>query len=910
MGRAEGTGERLPAAMIGAATSMLAERGALLANTTEMPIILDEMTAGLLGAHFDVRSGEDGPLLAGEVRFPDMTRTLLGKPTACVGRDRELATLSSLFNECADEPLGRAVVVVAPTGMGKSRLMHEMTRILRQQRGAGVSIWIGRGDPLCTESAFGVLGHALADECGIRTGEALAERRANLSARVAMAAPASERRRITEFLGELIGAPFQDDESAPLRAARQDAELMNEQMRRAFLDFVASETARRPLLLVLEDLHWGDWPTVRFIDAALRAHSDKPWMVLALARPEVQGRFPKLWEGRDVHQIHLKELSRKASEQLVRQSLGGAAGDSLVERLVNLADGHALYLEELIRAAAERRSEALPETVIAMVQARLQDVDGDARRLLRAASVFGEVFWHSGVAGLAGGATESLLATLVDREIIVRSLDSRFPGEREYAFRHALLREGAYSMLTEADLVLGHRLAAEWLERHGERDAMVLAEHFERGGSPSRAAQFYGDAAAQALRAGDIDAAVASGERGLACGAVAEVREHILATLCEAYSWRFDHRLAAPIAQELLRVSSPGSMAYTTAAKQHMSVALFSGDFTQFAAMVDAVQAVAPSPGAVYLVVMMLLTGATILCLTGQPERGEAYLRKLEALTDGAQGSNPVARGWKHFARALMSLGLSEDPWYSLHEAEASRSCFEEAGDRKGCANAQIIVGMSAWLLGAADRAHRELFEPSAMDPDLPEMAAHRTAIAVDLMLARGEIEAARLDASLLIKHGRAQHYRNEEGLGHYVLARVLHACGDDAAAEREVMLARELIVMPLYRLWPLAVLSEIRRSQGRAAEALDAARQVVLGCESLRNFGYRGAEIRLAYALALEATGAHDEARERIAIARETILRAAARIDDPEMQRGFLHNVPANARTLEVARVWLKAAH
>src|SRR5262249_4959346 len=162
---------------------------------------------------------------------------------------------------------------------------------------------------------------------------------------------------------------------------------------------------------------------------------------------------------------------------------------------------------------------------------RLLDLDADARRLLRAASVFGEVFWQSAVAGVAGMATDRLLSTLVDREIIVRRLVSRFPGEREYAFRHALLREGAYAMLTDADLVVGRGLAASFLEQHGGREAMVLAEHFERGKQPSRAATFYAEAAAQAFRAGDVDAAIACAERGLACEPNEDTRTRLLQVL-------------------------------------------------------------------------------------------------------------------------------------------------------------------------------------------------------------------------------------------------------------------------------------------------------------------------------------------------------------------------------------------
>ncbi|KYF78178.1 hypothetical protein BE20_25480 [Sorangium cellulosum] len=148
---------------------------------------------------------------------------------------------------------------------------------------------------------------------------------------------------------------------------------------------------RSPPLLVLEDLRWGDQPTVSFLDSALRDLRAMPWMVLALARPEVHETFPRLWAERQTQEIRLKELPRKACERLVRQALGASIGREMLERIVALAGGHAFYLEELIRAVAEGRGEALPETVLAMVEARLSRLDPEARRLLRAASVFGEV---------------------------------------------------------------------------------------------------------------------------------------------------------------------------------------------------------------------------------------------------------------------------------------------------------------------------------------------------------------------------------------------------------------------------------------------------------------------------------------------------------------------------------------
>jgi len=263
-------------------------------------------------------------------------------------------------------------------------------------------------------------------------------------------------------------------------------------------------------------------------------------MVLALARPEVYEVFPKLWaERQNVQEIRLKELGRKAGERLVRQVLGDAVGPETIERLVKQADGNAFYLEELIRAAAEGKDKALPETVLAMVETRLGRLAVEARRVLRAASVFGEVCWEGGVVVLLGGAMGATmvgewLASLVDQEVLTVRPASRFSGDRELKFRHALLREGAYATLTEEDKRLGHRLAGDWLEQHGEADPMVLAGHFERGGEGALAAGYYLRASEQAFHVLDLEATMARANLGLACAPPPALRLALLGMRCDA----------------------------------------------------------------------------------------------------------------------------------------------------------------------------------------------------------------------------------------------------------------------------------------------------------------------------------------------------------------------------------------
>ena len=116
---------------------------------------------------------------------------------------------------------------------------------------------------------------------------------------------------MTAFLGEIAGVPFSDADNDALRAARANPQLMGDGMRRAWEDWLAAECAAGPVLLVLEDLHWGDLGTVSFVDAALRNLRDEPLMVLALARPEVDDRFPDLWQARQPQIIRLGPLSKR-----------------------------------------------------------------------------------------------------------------------------------------------------------------------------------------------------------------------------------------------------------------------------------------------------------------------------------------------------------------------------------------------------------------------------------------------------------------------------------------------------------------------------------------------------------------------------------------------------------------------
>jgi eukaryotic-like serine/threonine-protein kinase len=918
MGRAESTGQLPGGEVIGRASRLLAPRPLPAGPATDpLPIALDDISAGLLDARFDVAEASCCLMLCGERALIHGARTLLGRPTSCVGRDWELNALTAILDESIEEPKACAVIVTAAAGMGKSRLAAEFV-ISVQHRGDPIAIWVGRGDSLRAGSTLDLLAQALRSALGLHGGEPLADRHARIRARVAERVAKPERKRVTEFLGELVGAPFSADgeAGAALRAARQDAQLMSEQMRRAWLDFLDAEAAAHPVLLVLEDLHWGDFGTVRFLDTALRDRSERPWMVLALARPEVFEVFPKLWaERHNVQEIRLQELSRKAGERLVRQVLADSVGPETIERLVQQSDGNAFYLEELIRAAAEGKDGALPDTVLAMVEARLDRLAIEARRVLRAASVFGEVCWEGGVVVLLGGAMAAAtvsewLSRLVEQEVLATRPDSRFPGEREFRFRHALLREGAYATLTGDDRRLGHKLAGDWLEQHGEADPMVLAGHFERGGDGERAARHYLRAAEQAFHILDLDATMARAALGLACAPSQEARTALLGMRCEASTQGLHLSSATmPDAEELMRLAPRGSVAWTQAVNAYFEGTMAAGRFGDLLASIALLWDVDPVPEAMGRMALVLVNGVCLLDSFGKVPEGTALEERFQAVVRSTGNREPIVQFWWWINMGFRAAYAHEDPWRGLQDSDAIRKIYDVTGGNQIYLNMQLFRGLNLSYLGAFAAAEQVLAAIGVADETLGVVSSLRRFGLSWLLADRGALDQARVLAAQLSEHGQTFHLPLEEGRGRWMLAEVLRRMGDLDGADREVQIALAMAV-PLEHAGVLGTLSALRLAQGRPDEALAAAEDAVARCAAMGGCGmFRGAFVRLAHAEALHATGDHAAARRGIAAARAQLFAIADRIADPDYRQSFLDNVPENARTLALARAWLDDA-
>ena len=678
---------------------------------TSGAIRVDDPTASLLEPRFACLHRDERVYLTHE-HPTERVRTLLGKPSRWVGRRRELATLNATYEESAEEHIARAILVTGQPGMGKSRLVAEFLHLLNR-RGDAVTVVESAGDPISSHSPLNILARALRRMVGILSGASVAEKRALLRqhmAAVMSAERVEEAAPILDILMAIDGSPDghidghidghldghldnhpqgdraapQQPDSAHLHRARRDPLFMSKLMEREFVALLDAECNRQPLVLVLDDLHWCDSASIVYLDNALKSLEDRPFFLLALARPEISTEFPRLWEQRSLHTIELTPLSNRAATTMARDALGPAASEATIADLVDRANGNAFYLEELIRAAAEEREDTIPDSVIGMVHARLDGLGTEAKRILRAASVFGETFWRNGVEVLVGdvGAfdVDEWLADLSEREILQRCRGSHLPNQREYRFCHSLLRDASYAMLTDEDARLGHALAGDWLLSAGETDSRVLGEHFWLGGDPERALAQFIRAAEQALKTNEMAAALASTARAVEIGAEGPMLGWLRAIETIAYSWLPHLGKAREAGTEAIELLPAGSALWYSSIGYVAASCLQTGDGARIPDLMAAALTASCASGAENDRLISLCRICYGLLLTGQQYQTSEVLAHIAASANNIESLEVRTLAQVNSIQALYFARLgnaSASFEYSVHAIHA----FERSRD-------------------------------------------------------------------------------------------------------------------------------------------------------------------------------------------------------------------------------------
>ncbi|PTL79385.1 serine/threonine-protein kinase PknK [Vitiosangium sp. GDMCC 1.1324] len=886
--------------------------GRLLRQLEQAPIravvMLDEVTTGLLGPGFQLyRSNTDVFLLRAEQFSADTSRPLLGKPTPCVGREQELALLEFTLSSCYEESSARALLVTAPPGTGKSRLRHEFLRRI-ERRDQPVLVLLGRGEPMSAGASYGLLGQALRMLCGVVEGEDAESHRARLTQRLSKHLPPAEAKETVEFLGELCALPFPDDTNPRLRAARGDPRLMSAQVSRAVVSFLKAECAHHPVLLVLEDLHWSDALTIKLVDELLRELAEQPLLVLALARPEVKTLFPSLWSRR-LQEVPLSGLSRKASARLVREVLGSQVPDNIVQKAVEQSDGNALFLEELIRMLAEGRGEVVPETVLAVLQARLMRMEPGVRQTLLAASIFGRTFWSGGVKELlvwqgSGEKLEEHLRRLVEQEVIEPQADSRFPAEAQYRFRHALVRDAAYGLVPENHRPMGHRLAGDWLERMGEPEPLVLATHYQRGELLVRAVHLYIQASERLFERNDLPGTLQCVDSALACGARDEDLVRLRALQAVAAFWGDDLARALELGGPVLDELGPGSRLWCWVVGGLVVADVYSGQQPgQSARLSQLLLSTTPQPEAVSAYYWAVACLGLAHVLSGARWEAQAVIERLWEMV--ADGMNP---GWARYIQAFFHFRFEAKPWQAFLQAEQGMRDFRELGLERDALILQTISGMALAALGdvpgAVERMRDVLIVSQQWGAHLANGAAQN--FLCQVMADSPDLEHRR-EAHAQAREwvvGAENGYAYRQGTVHAVLAKVMTDSGEPREAEPYARKACELLAMHQTELiHARTYLSATLLAQGRAAEARQEAEVGVRQLEQMGNAGVYAVAMHLVLAEACFAQGDVRAGELALREALRCVRDRANDITDPSLQERFLRQVPENARTLELAR-------
>ncbi|WP_257448891.1 serine/threonine-protein kinase [Archangium lipolyticum] len=877
------------------------------------PVLLDEVTAGLIGSNFQLTPLHPGLfLLRGLPPGSDESRPLMGKPTPCVGREQELALLEMAFTTCVEEPSAQAVLVTAPPGVGKSRLRHEFLRRLERHKQPVLTLF-GRGDPMSAGSADGLIGQALRRLCGITGSEPLGLRRMRLLQRISQHLPPAQVPDTVAFLGELCGVPLSDEPGPKLRAARGNPQLMSTQMSRALAAFLQAECDEHPVLLVLEDLHWGDVPTLRLMDEALRELAEYPFMVLALARPEVEKLLASHPAARRMQQVPLRGLSRKAGGHLVREVLGEDVPDTLIGRLVEQAAGNALFLEELIRGVAEGRGDTTPETVLAMLQARLMRLEPGARRVLLAASILGHTFWSGGVRALLGEehSTQELegwLRQLVEWEWVEPRPASRFPGEAEYRFRHELVRDAAYGLVPDSHKPGGHQIAGLWLEKAGESDPRVLAKHAALGQQPERVVQLHTQAAEQLFERHDMQGMERCMETALGLDPRGEALVRLHALRAISAFWMDDFATLHEVGSAVLPRLKPGEAQWSNLLSGLCMSHGQSGHKEQLLALYRLLLDTEPEPEARSAYHLALCFMSSMTCYVGAIPESNVMMERLERTGGESIAGDAIVRGWRSIAQGFRALSLTDEPWQALTWTKKASQAFREAGaERDEVASltweAQALLGLGD-REGAMERARQSM----GMAVRVGQLFGITHARQNLMLLLATSPEPAHWEEARALAHDWVEvrvPNRLHLGFARWALARVDAWEGALPKAEAQAREACEALA-PFAPFAPLAhwLLGGLLLVQGRPAEARHGVELALREVETVGGGGLARVGLLQVLAEACLAEGSTAAGEEALRRALHCVRTRANDIPDATVRERFLRQVPENARVLELAHL------
>jgi class 3 adenylate cyclase/tetratricopeptide (TPR) repeat protein len=395
----------------------------------------------------------------------------LGTRSPLVGREAELQLLENTFTRTLRDRRAHLFTIFGEAGIGKSRLAREFVDGVER-----ASVLTGRCLPYGEGVTYWPLGEMIKAAAGIADDDPLEEAFEKLRACCAEDA-------VADVLGLASGL---------LEAL--ESEHGAQEISWAARDVMSRLAEVQPLILVFEDIHWAEGPLldlIEYLADGVRA----PLLILCLARPELLDTREG-WGGGRVRStaIEVEPLSDDESEELVGNlltqlaSTDGEPTPAVTRELLERTEGNPLFVEETIRMLLESGSdratdlERVPDTLQALIAARIDHLPVDAKRLLQRAAVVGRIFWRGALMHLSPDIVgiDAHLDDLLERELLLREPRSSVSGETAYRFRHLLIREVAYAGMSKDSRAQYHARFADWLgERAGDELVEIRAYHLD-----------------------------------------------------------------------------------------------------------------------------------------------------------------------------------------------------------------------------------------------------------------------------------------------------------------------------------------------------------------------------------------------------------------------------------------------
>jgi predicted ATPase/class 3 adenylate cyclase len=650
--------------------------------------------------------------------FRATTRGVEGIETRTIGREEELAKMKSAFEQSVADRQLHLINIVAEAGTGKSRLLYEFGRWLDGQ-GHSIQLFKGRATQEMAQIPYALLRDIFSSAFGIQDHDSTAVARQKLEGGIlSYIGNRVNAELYAHFIGHLMGLDYST--SPHLKGILGDAQQVHDLAFHYGTQFLADITQSQSAVIFLEDIHWADHGSLDFFEQLMNSRPDLPLLIIGLTRSTLFEQRPDWGTAIQSLRLDLLPLSDENCRRLVEEILQKVpvVPAALTDLIVSKAEGSPFYVEELIKVLIDRGvivqgeqqwhvklgklSElTVPDTLTGLLQARLDNLNPNARETLQQASVVGRIFWTSVVERMRNPeartaevsiSVASELGVLKSKELIFQYGDSASSPLPEFIFKNAILHDVTYESVLLRLRRVYHLQAAEgligiWGERINEYAGRV-GEHYEQAGELLKAAEWYERAGRQAQATYEPNAAVRYYEKALAFLKSSASAEHgslqleIYSHLGEVLNWQARYTEATDTYQAMVTLAEQeGDLVAQSRALQGYATSLsYQGHHR--AALERAVRSetLARQADARPQVAKALWTQGSARYRLGEPRTALALGEQALAIATELDNTDEMGRSLKLMGAAYYVLGQytqAESYW------ENALKIFQELGNRQ-----------------------------------------------------------------------------------------------------------------------------------------------------------------------------------------------------------------------------------